>query len=206
MFRALKARFARPVLWLSVSLGSALCAPAAGAAESVLPTDPPAVTADGEKAKAALGELASTAATKAVAARAIEKGNKALARAHGAKLAKDEDGARLLSRVALAWANAGSAAVRGAEVLKSADVLSTSRASLVERLSRARSLLAEHDARRLSLATAVENAEKAAAERAGGKASGKAGETSKPAATKPTATKPVATSVQKPKPATPVKK
>jgi hypothetical protein len=186
MFRALKARFARPVLWLSLSLASTLCVDPVRAAESVLPADPPAVSAEGEKAKAALGELASADAIKTVAARAIERGKKALARAHGAKLAKDEDGARLLSRVALAWANAGAAAARAAEVLKSADVLSSSRANLVERLSRARALLAEHDARRLSLAAAVESAEKAAAERiAAGKGNSKAGEATSKPTTKP---------------------
>jgi hypothetical protein len=146
-----------------VALARADVVLAHGGGATVLPADAPAVTAEGEKAKAQLAEIAADPDHRSKFARLLEKGERALARAHGAKLATDSEGARLLSNVALAWANAAGAAVRATTSVRAADVLSTKRVELAEKLSRAKSLLAEHDARRLGLQREVEISEREAA-------------------------------------------
>ena len=136
-----------------------------GASGQALPTDAPPVTKDGETAKSSIAEIEGDPKKLTIAAKAVAKARKALGRAHGAKLANDTEGARLLSLVALAWSKAAEASVKAADTLNAADVLSTTRAELTQKLSRAKMLLAEHDARRLALAAAVRDAEKLAASR-----------------------------------------
>lgn len=160
---ASRVRVAVSVTVAVLALARSGAALAHGGGPTVLPADAPAVTAEGEKAKAQLAEIAADPDQRSKFARLLAKGERALARAHGAKLATDSEGARLLSNVALAWANAAAAAVRAATSVRAADVLSTKRVELAEKLSRAKSLLAEHDVRRLGLQKEVEISEREAA-------------------------------------------
>jgi chromosome segregation ATPase len=158
-----------------VALGSALAvlsfvptAWAHGASERSLPAEVPAVTPEGVEAKAELEALSADAATKSITSERVESGKRALARAHGAKLAGDEDGARSLSRVARAWARSARAAIEAAATEKRASAAEARARELEQKLARARSLLAETQARRGQLRAEIpriEEAAKAARER-----------------------------------------
>ena len=141
---------------------SALAHGASGASGEALPRNAPAVTKDGEAAQASMEAIEGDPKKLTFASKAIAKARKALGRAHGAKLSNDVEGARLLSLVALAWSKAAEASVKAADTLNAADALSATRADLTQKLSRAKMILAEHDARRLVLVAAVSDAEKLA--------------------------------------------
>lgn len=171
-----------------------------GAGGEQLPKDVPAVTPDGEKAKADLDAIAGDAAKKKVADTAVTKGKLALGRAHGASLGGDTEGARLLSRVALAWAGAAKAAVRAAETERAADAGETRVVELREKLVRAKALLIENEARKLQLTVEVEKAEQAAKAlpRGAAKSTDKPGANKpKPELAKPEAAKPKANAPEK---------
>jgi len=124
-----------------------------------LPPDPAPVTPDGTKAKAILDALPKDEASAAVLADAAKKARLALSRADGAHLAKDGEGARILSRVALAWAEAASLSVRAVDAEKKATAEETTKRDLKEKIERARALLAETEARKLQLAAEAQKAE-----------------------------------------------
>src|SRR5688500_12026808 len=86
-----------------------------GAGGEQLPKDAPAVAPDGEKAKKEIAAVEADPRAAKLGRRALEKARRALGRAHGAHLAGDGDGARLLSRVALAWSGAARAVLRAAD-------------------------------------------------------------------------------------------
>jgi hypothetical protein len=139
-----------------------------GAGGRELPTDAPAVTPEGVEAKAELDALSADEAAKSMISQRIESGRRALARAHGAKLAGEEAGARSLSRVARAWAKSARAAIEAAAAEKRAAAAEVQARELEQKLARARSLLAETQARRGQLRAEiprVEEAAKAARER-----------------------------------------
>lgn len=154
------------VVLSGLTWGAVLAAPAArahgGAGGAQLPPDAEPVTADGAKAKERLASVPADPTTQALVAEPLKSSRLALGRAHGAKLAGDEEGASLLSRVALGWADAAVALVSAA--------LSESRAAEAEgktqelkgKIERARSLLAETEARKLQLLSSVSKAEAAA--------------------------------------------
>lgn len=124
-----------------------------------LPPDPAPVTPDGSKAKAILDALPKDEASAVILQEAAKKARLALGRADGAHLAKDGEGARILSRVALAWAEAASLAVRAAEAEKKATAEETAKRELKEKIERARALLAETEARKLQLTAETQKAE-----------------------------------------------
>lgn len=155
--RPLAPLLAISLLWAGPALGHG-----GGAGGAQLPKDAPAVTPDGEKAKAELDGLAKDEAKQKVAGEATGKGRAALGRAHGASLAGDTVSAKLLSRVALAWASAAAAAVRASETEAKAGAAETKTIELKEKLVRAKALLAENEARRLQLAAEVQKLEDAA--------------------------------------------
>ena len=101
-------------------------------------------------------------ATRALVAEPTKKAKVAIARAHGAHLAKDEDGARLLGRVALAWAEAAAAWVRAAEAEKKAAESEGRHKDLKDKIERAKALVAETEARKLQLLSEVAKAEEEA--------------------------------------------
>jgi len=127
-----------------------------------LPADVEAVTPQGKKAKAQLAALPVDDASKVLVAEPAKKARLALARAHGAHLARDTDGANLLSRVALAWSEAATATLRAADAEKKAGASETRAGELKEKILRARALLAETEARKLQLAAEVASAEERA--------------------------------------------
>lgn len=134
-----------------------------GAGGAQLPPDAPAVAPDGEKAKQLLDSIAASDAT----AREVAEGKRALGRAHGASLAGDRDGSRLLSRLALAWAGAAEAILGAAKAEKAADASEQRAKDAAEKLARAKVMLSETEARRGQLEAELERvraAEKKAAE------------------------------------------
>jgi len=132
-----------------------------GEAGAQLPDDAPAVTKDGEKAKAELARVGGSkeAAPKELLSEPLGKGKKAIARAHGASLAGDEIGAKLLSRVALAWAQAAGATLRAFETEKGAEVAEVKATAQKDQIQRKKALLVEMEARKLSLTKEVAAAE-----------------------------------------------
>jgi chromosome segregation ATPase len=151
-----------------VVLSLAASAAAHGAGGRELPGDPPAVTQEGRDAKRDLDAIASDEAKRSLASTRVEAGRKALARAHGAHLAGDADGARALSAIAKAWADAAGAAIRAATVEVRASAAEARAKELADKVARARSMLAETQARRGQLhaeIARVEEAAKAARER-----------------------------------------
>lgn len=140
-----------------------------GEAGAQLPEDAPAVTKDGEKAKAELARVSAAqvakdgaskeAAPKDLLSEPLAKGNNAIARAHGASLAGDETGAKLLSRVALAWAQAAAATLRAFETEKGAEVAEVKTTGQKDQIQRKKALLVEMEARKLSLTKEVAAAE-----------------------------------------------
>lgn len=127
-----------------------------------LPERAPAVAKDGEDAIAILKRIEGSPEDLAVAKDHVEKAWKAIARAQGAKLSGDEEGARLLSALALELAKGADAIARAAAAEKKADAAEKQAVSLEEKLERTRTLLAETDARRVQLTTEVEKARDAA--------------------------------------------
>ncbi|MBK8938969.1 MAG: hypothetical protein IPM79_15410 [Polyangiaceae bacterium] len=146
--------------------GHVLGAPAAlahgGAGGEQLPPDADPVAPDGVKAKERLASLPSDDTTKALVEAPVKKARLALGRAHGAKLAGDEEGAGLLSRVALGWADSAVALVSAALSETKAAEAETKTKDLKDKLGRARALLAETEARKLQLVASVKKAEEAA--------------------------------------------
>lgn len=132
-----------------------------------LPTDPPAVTPDGVKAKAEIQALAAVkdARLSTAIAAAVERARKALGRAHGASLAGDTEGAKILSRVSLAWTKAARAVVRATEAEARADAAQTKVKELKEKLERARTLVTETESRKRQLTTEIARAESEAKKR-----------------------------------------
>jgi hypothetical protein len=126
-----------------------------GAGGAQLPPDAPAVTPDGEKAKAALA----TASKDAAAASSVKEGKRALGRAHGASLAGDTEGARLLSRLALAWAEAATSAMKAEASESHATEEETRAHDLDEKLSRAKLTLRETESRKGQLVAEVARVE-----------------------------------------------
>lgn len=160
--RSIAFGFAAALVFAAPSAG------AHGAGGRELPADAPAVTPEGVEAKAELDALSADEASRSMISQRIESGKQALARAHGAKLAGDEAGARSLSRVARAWAKSARAAIDAAAAEKRAAAAETRARELEEKLARARTLLAETQARRGQLRAEiprVEEAAKAARER-----------------------------------------
>jgi len=135
-----------------IGAGDAFAHDAGGAQ---LPTDPPAVTPDGQKANA---ELASVSKDDA-AAEAVKEGTRALGRAHGASLAGDVDGARLLSRLALAWANAATTATRAKDAEVAATAEETRAKEVADKLTRAKLTLRETESRKGQLVAEVARVE-----------------------------------------------
>ena len=122
-----------------------------GDAGAQLPDDAPAVTKEGEKAKAELARVGAAKAPKELLADPLAKGKAAIARAHGASLAGDETGAKLLSRVALAWSQAAAATLRAFESERSADAAETKTTAQKDQIQRKKALLVEMEARKMSL-------------------------------------------------------
>lgn len=156
----------RFVAFVGIALGLALAMPSAsawahgtGSGGAQLPPDAEPVAPEGKKARELLAALPQDEPSKALVASAVKKSNDALGRAHGAHLAGDREGAVLLSRVALAWAQAATAAVRAAESEKKAAASESKTLELKGKLDRARALLAETEARKLQLAAEVAKAE-----------------------------------------------
>jgi hypothetical protein len=140
---------------LSLALGVALalgCAvPAIAYAEkdsggAQLPKSAPPVTKAGEEAKGILAKIEADTASLAIVKDTVDKGEKALARAQGAKLSGDEDGARLLSDLALELAKTAEAVVRAVAAEKKANESETRAATTSEELKRTKTLLAETQA------------------------------------------------------------
>lgn len=163
----------RSLLALGIALGAAVAAPTLGLESSAwaqgtgsggaqLPPDAEPVAPEGKKARELLAALPQDEPSKALTANAVKKSNQAMGRAHGAHLAGDREGAVLLSRVALAWAQAATAAVRAAESEKKAAATESKSLELKGKLDRARALLAETEARKLQLAAEVTKVEEAA--------------------------------------------
>jgi hypothetical protein len=153
------AALALGVLVGAPSLARAHGGGSAGGAQ--LPSDPPAVTPDGEKAKAEIAALASQkdARLKAAVGAALDKAKKALGRAHGASLAGDAEGAKVLSRVALAWAKAARGVARATETEARADAAQAKVKDLKEKVARAKALVTETESRKRQLATEIARAE-----------------------------------------------
>ncbi len=154
--------------WAVAALLIAPGAWAHGAGGRELPTDAPAVTPEGVEAKSELDALSADPEAARISAERIASGRRALGRAHGAKLAGDEVGARSLSRVARAWAKSARAAIEAAAAEKRAATAEAKARELAEKLARARTLLAETQARRGQLRAEIpriEEAAKAARER-----------------------------------------
>lgn len=162
LVRRRKMRNLALVLALAASAAGAPVALAHGSAGGVqLPPDAEAVAPEGKKAKELLAALPADAPVRAAIADPVKKAKLALGRAHGAKLAGDEDGARLLSRVALAWAQAARATVQAVQTEKRAADGETRTKTLKEKIARARALLTETEARKLQLTAEVSKAEDA---------------------------------------------
>jgi hypothetical protein len=122
--------------------------------------DAPAVTKDGEKAKAELARVgAAPEGPKELLAEPLKKGKAAIARAHGASLAGDEAGAKLLSRVALAWAQAAAATLRAFDSERGADSAERKMTAQKDQIQRKKALLVEMEARKMSLTKEVAAAE-----------------------------------------------
>ena len=130
---------------------------------SQLAKDAPAVTKDGEKAKAELARVgaASTApeGPKELLAEPLQKGKAAISRAHGASLAGDDVGAKLLSRVALAWSQAAAATLRAFEGERGAASAESKMTAQKDQIQRKKALLVEMEARKMSLTKEVAAAE-----------------------------------------------
>ena len=156
-------------LWAATLVaGACLAAPSVARAHgggsaggAQLPPDPPAVAPDGEKAKAEIAALASLEDARLVAAvdATLDRARKALGRAHGASLAGDKEGARLLSRLSLAWARAARAVVRATEAETRADAAQAKVKDLKEKVERAKALVTETESRRRQLLTEIARAE-----------------------------------------------
>ncbi|MFO0617099.1 MAG: hypothetical protein U0414_31170 [Polyangiaceae bacterium] len=126
-----------------------------------LPTRAAPVTKDGEAAVALLKAIEASADSLAVAKDQVDRAWKAIARAEGAKLSGDEEGARLLSGLALELARGADALARAAAAEKKADAAEKQAAALQEKLERLRTLLAETDARRVQVTAEVDKARNA---------------------------------------------
>ncbi|NUP06942.1 MAG: hypothetical protein HOW73_12890 [Polyangiaceae bacterium] len=156
------------VLALAVLVGGSVAAVArdarahGGAGGAQLPADAEPVTADGKKAKELLAALPADDASKALVADSVKKAKLALGRANGAKLAGDQEGAQILSRLALAWAQTATSTVKAVDTEKRASEAEARTKDRKEKIGRARSLLAETEARKLQLVAEVAKAEEAA--------------------------------------------
>jgi hypothetical protein len=151
--------FSRVVLAITLAVCVDVRAFAHGDAGAQLPDDAPAVTKDGEKAKAELARLGTTEAPKELLADPLKKGKAAIARAHGASLAGDEVGAKLLSRVALAWSQAAAATLRAFQSERGAETAETKTTAQKDQIQRKKALLVEMEARKMSLTKEVAAAE-----------------------------------------------
>lgn len=133
-----------------------------GAGGAQLPSDAEPVTPEAKKALEVLAALPKDEATTKLVAEPTKKAKEAVARAHGAHLAKDEEGARLLGKVALAWAESAAAWVRAAEAEKKAAEGEGRHKDLKDKIERAKALVAETEARKLQLLSEVAKAEEEA--------------------------------------------
>ncbi len=156
-------RFAGWLAALALVSGAPARALAHGEAGAQLPPDPAAVTKDGEKAKAELARVAAAVAAKEMVEPALTNGKKALGRAHGAHLAGDAQGGSLLSRVALAWAQAAAAGLRAFELEAKADKTEQRSVELKSEIERKKGLYVELEARKLSLLSELAKLEQKAA-------------------------------------------
>ncbi len=151
--------FSRALLAITLAVCLDVRAYAHGDAGAQLPADAPAVTKDGEKAKAELLRVSGAQGPKELLAEPLKKGKSAIARAHGASLAGDDVGAKLLSRVALAWSQAAAATLRAFESERSADAAESKMTTQKDQIQRKKALLVEMEARKMSLAKEVAAAE-----------------------------------------------
>lgn len=127
-----------------------------------LPNRAGAVTKEGEAAVTILRAIEANPESLAVAKTQFDKAWRALGRAEGAKLSGDQEGARLLSNLALELAKGADALARAAEAEKQADAAEKQAVALEEKLERTRTLLAETDARRVQVVAEVAKAREAA--------------------------------------------
>ncbi len=87
-------------------------------------------------------------------------------------MAGDADGARILSRVSLAWAKAATAIVRATETEKRADAAQAKVKDLRDKVERAKALLTETESRKGQLTTEIARAELAAKQASGASVEG----------------------------------
>jgi len=132
-----------------------------------LPKDAPPVTKDGEEAKATFKRIEADAGLLGLVKATIEKGERALARAQGAKLSSDDEGAHLLSKLALGLAKDAEATIRAADAEKKADDAQAKAAELAEEVTRMKTLLAETEAHRATVAADLARAQDDAKKTAG---------------------------------------
>lgn len=152
--------FSRALLALTLALCVDVRAHAHGGdAGTQLAKDAPAVNKDGEKAKAELARISKAEGPKDLLAPSLAKGEAAISRAHGASLAGDEVGAKLLSRVALAWSQAAGATLRAFQSERSADAAESKATAQKDQIQRKKALLVEMEARKMSLTKEVAAAE-----------------------------------------------
>jgi hypothetical protein len=164
--KRLRAALLLSALLFPASAGTALAHGASG--ESQLPDDAPAVTPEGAKAKKEIQALEGReAGLKRVIGSALAAAKKALGRAHGASLAGDTDGARILSRVSLSWAKAAGAIARATETEKRADDGQAKVKDLRDKVERAKALRTETESRKRQLTTEIARAELTAKQASG---------------------------------------
>jgi hypothetical protein len=142
---------------LGLVLPSAAHAHGAGGAQ--LPREPAPVSAEGSRAVELVAALSREPSASAAAKREVEASRTAVARADGAALAGDGEGAKLLSKVALAWAEVARAVVEAAARESVASEAEKRADGARERVARAKTLLEAVDARRRELDREVARAE-----------------------------------------------
>ncbi len=152
---------ALPIAALALVPAVALAHGDSGATQ--LPKNAPAVTKDGEVAKSLLTKLEADSITYAIVKEIADKAELALARAHGAKLSGDDDGARMLSDVGLGLAKQADATVRAAAEEKKASDAEKAASDIGDDVKRAKTLLAETEARRATISAELERAKADAA-------------------------------------------
>jgi hypothetical protein len=135
-----------------------------------LPKDAPAVTKDGEEAKAIFKKIEGDPPSLAIVKDTVDKGEKAIARAQGAKLSGDDEGAQLLSRLALGLAKTADATLRAATAEKKASDRETEAVATAEQVTRMKTLLAETQAHASQVAAELAKAQDDAKGAAGGAA------------------------------------
>ncbi len=127
-----------------------------------LPLEVHTVSPDGGRALEILTRLEKDAARASIARESIGKSKRALQRADGAAAAGDTEGARLLSRLALAHASAADATLRARDAEAKANQAQTTNAELHDKLVRTKTLLAETQAQRGQIAAELAHAEEEA--------------------------------------------